>query len=246
MKRFNWQIYLAVFLILLSVILYLLHFYIFRDSHHIFIYLLGDIAFVPIEVLLVTIIIHQLLNLRERRAMLEKLNMVIGAFFSEVGTYLLKFISDFDPHVEEIKQKLIIKKDWTDKDFRSVRRELRDFAYKVDSKEMDLASLKNFLSSKRGFLLRLLENPNLLEHEYFTDLLWAVFHATEELIHRKDVGNLPDTDYEHLSGDVKRMYRALVLEWVDYMLHLRNNYPYLFSLSLRTNPFDEKATPEVS
>ena len=29
------------------------------------------------------------------------------------------------------------------------------------------------------------------------------------------------------------------------MPHLRKNYPYLFSLALRTNPFDPLATPEI-
>ena len=29
------------------------------------------------------------------------------------------------------------------------------------------------------------------------------------------------------------------------MHYLKNNYPYLFSLAMRLNPFDEKATPEV-
>jgi len=48
--------------------------------------MLGDVAFVPIEVLLVTLIIHRLLSEREKRTRLEKLNMVIGAFFSEMGT----------------------------------------------------------------------------------------------------------------------------------------------------------------
>jgi len=33
---------------------------IFTDAHHIFIYLVGDIAFVFIKVLLVTMIIHQM------------------------------------------------------------------------------------------------------------------------------------------------------------------------------------------
>jgi hypothetical protein len=54
MKCFSWQAILGIFLILLSAILYLIHFAIFRDAHHIFLYLIGDIAFVPIEVLLVT------------------------------------------------------------------------------------------------------------------------------------------------------------------------------------------------
>jgi hypothetical protein len=29
------------------------------------------------------------------------------------------------------------------------------------------------------------------------------------------------------------------------MKHLQDNYPYLFSLAMRTNPFDPKASPEV-
>jgi len=29
------------------------------------------------------------------------------------------------------------------------------------------------------------------------------------------------------------------------MAHLKKDYPYLFHLAVRTNPFDPKATPEV-
>jgi len=93
-------------------------------------------------------------------------------------------------------------------------------------------------------LLRLLENPNLLEHETFTDLLQAVFHLTEELTHREDVKQASDKDLEHLAGDIKRVYSLLVYEWVAYMEHLKAEYPYLFSLAMRTNPFDQDASPE--
>lgn len=37
----------------------------------------------------------------------------------------------------------------------------------------------------------------------------------------------------------------MVKEWLEYMRYLKNNYPYLFSLSMRTNPFDRKASPIV-
>ena len=82
MKKSNLtqRVLLGLLLILLSVFCYSLHYVVFRNAHHIFIYLLGDIAFVFIEVLLVTLIIHHLLGEREKRAMLKKLNMVIGAF----------------------------------------------------------------------------------------------------------------------------------------------------------------------
>jgi len=76
-------------------------------------------------------------------------------------------------------------------------------------------------------------------------LLWAVFHLTEELNSRADTRGLPDTDYKHLSGDIKRAYVILISEWLSYMKHLKVDYPYLFSLAVRTNPFDPNALPEV-
>lgn len=115
----------------------------------------------------------------------------------------------------------------------------------IDIKKADLQYLRNYLVERRNFLLRLLENPNLLEHESFTELLRAVFHLTEELSSRKNLEKLPHTDQEHLAGDIERVYKKLVNEWFDYMQYLKNNYPYLFSLAMRTNPFDLNASAEV-
>jgi hypothetical protein len=245
MKGMRWQITLGLSLIVLSVIFYYIHYAIFRDSHHIFIYMIGDIAFVFIEVLLVTLIIHQLLSVREKRARLEKLNMVIGVFFSEIGTDLVTYFSDFDPKLDKIKQELIVRPNWSEKEFSAVSKRLKSYDYGVEIQKVELEYLRDFLIGKRDFLLRLLENPNLLEHESFTELLRAVFHLTEELQGRKDISQLPDSDYEHLTADIKRAYVLLVQHWLDYMKHLKDNYPYLFSLAMRTNPFDQSASPIV-
>lgn len=245
MKHISWQVILGLSLILLSIFFYLIHYAIFRDPHHIFIYLIGDVAFVFTEVLLVTLIIHQLLNMREKRARLEKLNMVIGAFFSEVGTRLITYFSDFDPKLDKIREELIVTTGWSEQDFSSVSKRLKNYDYEVEIQKVELEYLRGFLMEKRDFLLRLLENPNLLEHESFTELLRAVFHLTEELQSREDINELPDTDYDHLSGDIKRAYILLVHQWVDYMKHLKDNYPYLFSLAMRINPFDQSASPVV-
>lgn len=245
MKRLNWQLILGTSLIFLSAFLYFIHYLIFKDLHHIFIYLLGDIAFVPIEVLLVTLIIHELLNVRERRNLLSKLNMVIGAFFSEVGTNLLQYLLPLDNNLPQLRKHFLLKIDWKEKHFAQAKREMRKHSFTIKSKLRDLVNLKKFLSEKRDFLLRLLENPNLLEHESFTELLWAVFHLTEELEARKSLKKQLPSDHEHLDNDIKRVYRLLILEWIDYMKHLSQKYPYLYSLALRTNPFDPQASPEV-
>ena len=112
-KKQKQRVLFGFLLVVLSVFFYLLHFAVFRDAHHIFIYLVGDIAFVFIEVLLVTLIIHQLLSEREKRSMLKKLNMVIGAFFSEVGMALLKYFWAFDAEAESFGRHLVIDNDWS-------------------------------------------------------------------------------------------------------------------------------------
>ncbi len=239
------KIVFGVTLVVLSAIVYYFHFLIFEDVHHIFLYMIGDVAFVFIEVLLVTLIIHQLLEQREKRAMFSKLNMVIGAFFSEVGTPLLRYFVAFDPQYEKLSEQLAVDKQWSPEQFEQLSSALQNHGYEVAGKKGNLAGLQQFLVSKKEFLLRLLENPNLLEHEYFTELLWAVFHLADELSHRKNIEKLPETDYKHLAGDIKRAYGLLVREWLSYMQHLSRRYPYLFSLAVRTNPFNPGVSVEV-
>ena len=241
-KRISWQVYLGVGLVSLSAVVYAVQYLIFRDARSEIYYIFQDLAFVFVEVLLVTVIIHALLGEREKRQRLEKLNMVIGVFFSEVGTGLLTYLSDFDPNLSTIKGELVVSGSWSEKEFSRVAGRLKGYDYAVDASRVDLGRLRGFLLGKREFLLRLMENPNLLEHESFTELLRAVFHLTEELAQRQDVSCLPEADCRHLDGDAKRVYTHLVLQWLDYMKYLKANYPYLFSLAIRTNPFDQTAS----
>jgi len=186
---------------------------------------------------------EMMLSRRDKQIRMNKMNMVIGVFFSEVGIRLIRAFSDADPNFEEIQKGLIITEKWTQQDFLAVSRHLRAFKYGIEIHRVDLASLKDFLLKQRDFLVRLLENPILLEHEFFTDLLRAVFHLAEELSYREDLTRLPVTDMAHIAGDMNRAYHLLVHQWVDYMKHLKVHYPYLFSLAMRTNPFDRQSSP---
>ena len=245
MKRFKWQPAAFASLVILSALIYLIHYAIFRDARHVFIYMITDLAFLPIEVLLVTMIIHQLLTRRETKERLEKLNMVIGVFFSEMGTSLLVFFSDYDPDKEKIRNDLAAIQNRIEQDSSVISKCLKGYEYGVDVKSINLKDLRDYLAGKRDFLIRLLENPMLLEHESFADLLWAVLHLMDELTHREDFKQLPESDLHHLRGDIKRAYTALVIQWIFYMKHLKESYPYLFSLAIRTNPFDRNSSAIV-
>jgi hypothetical protein len=238
----KWTFTIAAALIALSVALYALHLVIFQDPHHIWIYLLGDLAFLPIEVLLVTLILHQLLEMRDRKMKLEKLNMVIGTFFTTLGSELLAYFSDHDPRIPDIRPNLLVSEQWSEQDFTRVSTVLSAYSCDVEITKVDLPGLRTFLVSNEDFLVRLLENQLLLEHESFTQLLQGVFHLTEELKNRKDLSNLPENDQRHLTVDICRVYHMLIIQWLEYMHYLKKNYPYLFSFALRTNPFDEQAS----
>jgi hypothetical protein len=147
--------------------------------------------------------------------------------------------------LENIRKYLIVTNNWSDVEFTSVSKRLRNYDYNVEIKRVDLEGLRTSLISERDFLLRLLENPTLLEHEPFTELLRSVFHLTEELEMREQVTQLSDKDYEHISNDIKRAYTLLVQRWLSYVKYLKDNYPYFFSLVMRTNPFDQTASPFV-
>ena len=171
--------------------------------------------------------------------------MVIRTFFSEVGTQFLRYGISFSEDIRTIGDKLIIKGFWTEQHFLEMIKDVKNLDGRIDCSRGDLEELKSFLTARRSFLLGLLENQNLLEHETFTELLWAVFHLMEELSYRSDLHSPTKADSEHIAGDFKRAYVNTITEWLSYMHHLKREYPYLFSLAVRLNPFDPHASVEV-
>ncbi|MGD9105989.1 MAG: potassium channel family protein [Desulfobacterales bacterium] len=185
-----------------------------------------------------------LLN-RERQSRLRKVNMVLGVFFSEVGHELLSIFSHNDHNIEEIRENLLVNFGWTENHFTTALKIIQKHDLRVNIGEVPLETIFKLLNSNRKFLIGLLENPVLIEQESFSEALLAVFHLTDELSCRGNLSNLPESDKKHLSGDINRVYKKLVEQWFVYLKHLKKQYPYLYSLAVRKNPFDPKASPVV-
>ncbi len=246
MKRFTLRAReIALLLLILSLVLYGVDYLVFGHAPEIASGFLGNLAFLPVYVLFVTLMIERVFRERERLAIRQKLNMVIGVFFSEAGTDMLRTFADFLINPGDLAARLRITSQWTERDFREAATFLTGYDLRTDSRKGDLVQLKSYLMGKRGFLLTLLENPNLLEHDEFTDLLWAVCHLLQELEARCELTGLPASDLDHLAGDIRRAYAHLLREWLVYMRHLQRDYPYLFSLAVRLNPMDPAARAEV-
>lgn len=175
----------------------------------------------------------------------HRLNMLIGVFFTEVGSRLLHLFAGADPERSEVCQDCQVKEGWTEPEFAHLKRRLRHYEYGLAPELLDLEALAGFLKDKGNLLLGEIENPDLLEHESFTELLWAVVHLRDELLARESLRDLPPTDLAHLANDIRRVYSLLGRQWADYLQYLKGRYPFLFSLALRTNPFVEKPSPVI-
>jgi hypothetical protein len=246
-KRTRWRLIMALGLVGASILVYSLDYVVFHEPRELLDSLIREIAFLFIYILVVIIILEEVLSRREKQSMMNKMNMVIGTFFNDVGLQMLRTFPAFVENAAELAPRLEFGGRWEKKDFLKGMEDARCFNYKVHVSPATLRELRTLLCAHREFLLRLLENPNLLEHDRFTDLLWAVFHLMDELEMRPgDLENLPEADRLHLAGDVRRAYSQIASEWLEYALHLKSSYPFLFSLAARINPFHKGASAIIA
>ncbi len=235
MKRLRFEHVLIIVLVFLSVLFYALQEVIFHNPEESSYLFFQDLAFLPIDIVLVTFVLERVLRSREKRERLEQINILISAFFTETGTAVLETLR---PCMDGPKpEKLHMNAKWTDKMFIAAAKDVRAGAYRAHPDAATIAKLKDLLPQKKAAILTMFANPNLLEHDTFTDMLWALYHLIDELESRPDVSELPASDVSHLGGDMARAWGLLVGEWIGYMKHLKNRYPYLWSLAVRKNPF---------
>ena len=241
LKKYSWELILSVSLILATVVIYLLKILIIGDSgeSNTLTYIFNALGFLPLNVLLVTLIINGLLSMRAKKAQQEKMKMIIGLFFSELGTDLLRCIGRSNASKDTLAEILDVKKSWTKDDYDEAGKKISAYHGKLRPTVDDLEHLRSLLTEKHEFLLHIVENPAFLEGESNTELMRSLFHLAEELSDRDTLSNLPATDIAHLTGDVNRVYRPLISLWLSHMEYLSKYYPYLLSHSIRKNPFLE-------
>ena len=244
LNKINWQIKLGTLLILATIAMYVAHYFIFHDTQQLLLWLIGDLAFLPLQVLFVSIFLNEVLNSREKKDKMHKLNMVIGAFFTDTGSELMYKIAQLDVDKSWLQKTFEHEKEWSVAELTKIEKELKTHKCSLEYDGEKVKELKEFLDSKRTFLLNLLSNQNLLDHNRFTALLWSVFHTTEELLRRKNLTNNSKEDQKHILSDIQRGYKLIIIEWVAYIKHLQVDYPYLFKFELRANPFKDRLCNE--
>lgn len=241
----KWLIKMGLLFAAISISIYYSYYVLFHDTLFIYHHFIIDLAFLPLEVFLVAAIFDKLIGRREKKKHLERMHLIIGAFFHEMGSDLINLIYTRNSDSKSPDQSFNLNESWSKADFADLKLTLINTTSTMDVNTGHFVDIKNLLSPKREYLLHLMENDNLMESEHFSQLLLAVFHLIDELQLRPDLYNLKPMDFAHLVEDFKRAALLLAEQWVDYLYHLKESTPYLFSLAMRTNPLDPEARIEI-
>jgi hypothetical protein len=180
---------------------------------------------------LLATVIETLVSGEEKAKRAENLHMTVGVFFSEIGNGLLESIKCKNAGM--VKERLSAIKEWDRKGFEAAKKEIESMTLEISLDQAGMKKVGAFLSAKRDLLLRFLENPNLLEHETFADLLQAVFHVLEELETRKGI---IAKEERHVEEDLRLVYHLMIREWIEYVRYLKFNYPHFFTFMADNSP----------
>lgn len=233
MKNLKHYIFVSFILIFLSLIMFYLHYLEFGQLENTIYYSLMSLCFIPINILAVTLVFEKLVERRARIERLSKLNMLVGLFFSEIGFVLLKLIVAGDENIQSLKLNF--------SDLKTSDIKLKAHDHTLNFQKINYPELKKLIIESRDLLSNLISNESLLEHETFSDLLMALMHLRDEIIFVQHKEQLSKEDCVHIEGDLIRVYKTLTIQWINYLSHLKEFYPYQHSGAIKFNPFTLKS-----
>lgn len=228
MKKIRYYFVISFILIALSAVMFLIHYLVFGQALNTAYYSLMNLCFIPINSLVVTIILEKLIDYRAKKDRIEKINMLVGIFFTEVGGKLMHLIIDSDKDAKNYIKNF--------EDLNNIKKCLSEYDYKVDMNNIDLCSIKNILLENNNLFVTLISNENVFQHQIFTDLLMSIVHLRDEIIFMEKDDNL-ELNINHLENDVIRVYKNISIQWISYLEYLNKSYPFLYNNAIRVNPF---------
>lgn len=228
MKNKKYYIVVSLVLVGLSAIMFLIHYLVFGQAVNTAYYSLMNLCFIPVNSLVVTLILERLIDYKAKQERMEKLSMLIGLFFTEVGYKLMRLIIKADKGGKNSITSF--------NNLDEVKNQVEKHNYTIDMEDIDLDEIKDVLLENSNLLVNLISNENITEHEIFTDLLMSVIHLRDEIIFYKNDKN-NQLDISHLEKDILRVYKNIAMQWVDYLKYLNKSYPFLYNNAIRLNPF---------
>lgn len=230
---------LILLLLCASALLYAIHYLIFRDLHHLAIFGLHELAFVPLEVILVTLGLDQLVEKTHREEARSKVSIIETLYFNESGGTMLRYLTSFDPDAARLRELLQVTEDWHSSDFRQAIRQLKSYPFLLDLDRIDFFGLHYHLSQRHEYYRSMLENPALTQSEAFTEMIMKIYLLWEELDGRTNLYQLPEKDRSYLAELLHEIYRELTEYWLDNVYNHSIHNRFRLHRAIESNPFME-------
>ena len=228
---------LILLLLCASALLYAIHYLIFRDLHHLAIFGLHELAFVPLEVILVTLGLDQLVEKTHREEARSKVSIIETLYFNESGGTMLRYLTSFDPDAARLRELLQVTEDWHSSDFRQAIRQLKSYPFLLDLDRIDFFGLHYHLSQRHEYYRSMLENPALTQSEAFTEMIMKIYLLWEELDGRTNLYQLPEKDRNYLAELLHEIYRELTEYWLDNVYNHSIHNRFRLHRAVKSNPF---------
>lgn len=229
-----------IFLLLgASLVMYALHYLIFRDLHHLAIFGLHELAFLPLEVILVTLGLDRLVEKTHQEESHSKLSIIETLYFNESGNALLRYLISFDPDSARLRQLLRVTEQWRAQDFIQATRQLKNYAFRLDLERFDFFGLHYHLDQRHEYYRGMLENPALTQSEAFTELIMKIYLLWEALEGHTDLYQLPEEERAYLAELLHEIYRELTEYWLDHVYNHSVHNRFRLHRAVENNPFVE-------
>ena len=238
---------LAAALVAVSVAIYAAQLAIFGDPKNTGFYILQDFAFLPISVLVVTLVLERLSSLGTAASGSRNSRMLIGTFFSWTGYHLLNRLALMDQSLPALRV-LIARR------ARVVRCGLRPGP--IGHGRPHLGDPRDARGPRRAQAVPArpgrVHDPAPREPDgpgarvLHRAGLWAVFrlirHSSSSARRSRACRRaISPTSRPTVTGSTDR----LLIESIDHLRYLRKHYPYLYSLAVRMNPSNPGSSPVV-
>lgn len=220
---------LSIFLLMISLILYISQVMIFRQPETTAFYIFQDLAFLPVTIAIATLVVGYLMEEHDRQERINRTRMLTSSFFTDVGNELLRILITQGHYEIPL---LLLTDECKNKTEEELKHSIEKMNFQVSWTPETEREIQNLLDAQHDSMLIITSNPALLDHEIFTDMLWAIFHLKDEMKGRASE-NISSADQKHLESDAKRVFDLLLLDWMNHLNYMKKEYPYYYDKSTK-------------
>lgn len=235
-KRITENILFITIWLLISTIIYFFHYIIFGDLRQTLSGIILSLGYVPIGIIYQELIVDKILDKKQKLNSIEKINVIIGAFYNEVGNSLINILSKGDKKIDIVREEINVNSNWSNEKFQNLIELLKVNTCEIDINKIDIRKIVKLLNHKDTLIINLMINQNIKEYKGFIQLLIVLIYLRDQLQFVTSMESVDDFKYKTIKEEVCKSYNILLIQWVLYIKELKDIDYDLFLKVINNSP----------